>query len=214
MIIKYYISYNSNKKTYLKGKIVSKKLILLIGAPGSGKTTDGQSIAKNHLDITAYSLGNLLKAEIARGTATGKIINDYVSKGDLVPTAIAIDTLCNAIKKAPTEIVLIDGFPRKEKHMKIFADVLFNESDKVDLVSVIEVRVSEEVARERVLGQNIESEELFNHQMAVYKDAIEHIEEFYNHDNLLKVIDGERDVDAIIADIDAFLKEKVALAPA
>ena len=195
---------------------MSKKLILLIGAPGSGKTTDGQAIAKNHPEITSYSLGNLLKEEIARGTATGKIINDYVSKGDLVPTAIAIDTLCSAIKKAPTEVVLVDGFPRKEKHMKIFADVVFNESDKVDLISVIEVRVSEDIARERVLNQEStkEDEELFNHQMAVYKDAIEHIEEFYKHKNLLKVIDGERDVDVVVAEIDAFLKEKVALAPA
>ena len=193
-----------------------KRLILLIGAPGSGKTTDGKVIAKNHPDITSYSLGELLKEEIARGTATGKIINDYVSKGDLVPTAITIDTLCSAIKKAPTEVVLVDGFPRKEKHMKIFADVVFNESDKVDLISVIEVRVSEDIARERVLGQDAtkEQEELFNHQMAVYKDAIEHIEEFYNHDNLLKVIDGERDVDVVVAEIDAFLQDKVALAPA
>ena len=161
-------------------------------------------------------MGNLLKEEIAKGTTTGKIINDYVSKGDLVPTAIAIDTLCSAIKKAPTEVVLVDGFPRKEKHMKIFADVVFNESDKVDLVSVIEVRVSEDIARERVLVKesNKEDEELFNHQMAVYKDAIEHIEEFYNHDNLLKVINGERNIDVVIAEIDAFLKEKVALAPA
>ncbi len=193
-----------------------KKLILLIGAPGSGKTTDAKEIAKKHPDISAYSLGELLKEEIARGTATGKIINDYVSKGDLVPTAIAIDTLCSAIKNAPTEVVLIDGFPRKEKHMKIFADVVFNESDKVDLVSVIEIRVSEDVARERVLNQEStkEEEELFNHQMAVYKDAIEHIEEFYKHKNLLKVIDGKRDVDVVVAEIDAFLKEKVALAPA
>jgi len=100
--------------------------------------------------------------------------------------------------------------------MKIFADVIFNESDKVDLVSVIEVRVSEDVARERVLGKesNKEDEELFNHQMAVYNDAIEHIEEFYNHDNLLKVIDGEQDIDVVVAEIDAFLKEKVALTPA
>ena len=195
---------------------MSKKLILLIGAPGSGKTTDGKAISKNHPEITSYSLGELLKEEVAKGTATGKIINDYISKGDLVPTAITIDTLCNAIKKAPTQIVLVDGFPRKEKQMKICADIIFNESDKVDLVSVIEIRVSEDVARERVLGEesNRESEELFNHQMAVYKDAIKHIEEFYNQNNLLKVIDGERDIDLVINDIDAFLKEKVAITSA
>ena len=40
---------------------MSKKLILLIGAPASGKTTDGSLIAQNHQEITNYSLGNLLR---------------------------------------------------------------------------------------------------------------------------------------------------------
>lgn len=194
---------------------MSKKLILLIGAPGSGKTTDGQSIAKKHSDITSYSLGELLKDEIAKGTTTGKINNDYISKGDLVPTAITIDTLCSAIQKAPTDIVLVDGFPRKEKQMTILGDIV-NDVNRVDLISVIEVRVSEAVARERVLGKDTskESEEIFNHQMAIYKETIEHIEKFYQHEYLLKVIDGEQDVAVVVAEIDAFLQKKVALEPA
>jgi adenylate kinase len=194
---------------------MSKKLILLIGAPGSGKTTDAEVIAKNHSNITSYSLGKLLKEEIDKNTTTGKITNDYLSKGDLVPTAIAIDIICETVQKAPTDIVLIDGFPRKEKQMKIFGD-LVNEVNRVDLISVIEVRVSEAVAKERVLGEDAtkESKEIFNHQMAIYKETIEHIEEFYNHDGLLKVIDGERDIEVVVAEIDAFLQSKVALDPA
>ena len=190
---------------------MSKKLILLIGAPGSGKTTDAEVIAENHSNITSYSLGKLLKEEIDKNTTTGKITNDYLSKGDLVPTAIAIDIICETVQKSPTDIVLIDGFPRKEKQMKIFGD-LVNEVDRVDLISVIEVRVSEAVARERVLGENAseESKEIFNHQMAIYKETIEHIEEFYNHDGLLTVIDGERDIEVVVAEIDSFLKSKVA----
>jgi len=194
---------------------VSKKLILLIGAPGSGKTTDGKAIAKNHSEITSYSLGELLKEEIEKHTTTGKIINDYTSKGDLVPTAIIIDNICSAIQKAPTDVVLIDGFPRKDKQMKIFADIV-NDVNRVDLISVIEVRVSEAVARERVLSQDTskESEEIFNHQMSIYRETIEHIEEFYNHKNILKIIDGERDMDVVISEIDSYLQDKVALDPA
>ncbi len=194
---------------------MSKKLILLIGAPGSGKTTDAEVIAENHSNITSYSLGKLLKEEIDKNTTTGKITNDYLSKGDLVPTAIAIDIICETVQKSPTDIILIDGFPRKEKQMKIFGD-LVNEVSRVDLISVIEVRVSETVARERVLGEDAseESREIFNHQMAIYKETIDHIEEFYNHDGLLKVIDGERDKEVVVAEIDTFLKSKVALEPA
>lgn len=52
---------------------MSKKLILLIGAPGSGKTTDGKLVAKNHAnEITSYSMGELIDKEIKSGSATGK----------------------------------------------------------------------------------------------------------------------------------------------
>ena len=51
-----------------------KKLILLIGAPGSGKSTDAKLIAEKHAkEITSYSTGDLIKAEIAKGTGIGSI---------------------------------------------------------------------------------------------------------------------------------------------
>ncbi|HIC79233.1 MAG TPA: AAA family ATPase, partial [Sulfurovum sp.] len=43
-----------------------KKLFLLIGAPGSGKTTDASLIAKKHSDkIVHYSTGDMLREEVA-----------------------------------------------------------------------------------------------------------------------------------------------------
>ena len=196
---------------------MSKKLILLIGAPGSGKTTDGSNIAKNHSDITHFSTGDLLKDEAEKETKLGKINNGFISKGELVPTDIVIDTIVEAIKKAPTDIVLLDGFPRKEKQMKMFADCLNNVHD-IELSSVIEIRVSEDVARERVLGRDEaradDREDVFNNRMKIYKETIAEIEAFYNQDNLLKVIDGEREVAAVVNEIDNFLQEQIALAPA
>jgi len=191
---------------------MSKKLILLIGAPGSGKTTDGSNIAKNHSDITHYSTGELLKEEARKETKLGKINNSFISKGELVPTDIVIDTIVAAVKEAPTNIVLLDGFPRKEKQMKLFADCL-NNIHGIELSSVIEIRVSEDVARERVLGHD-EADNIFNTEMKIYKDTITEIEEFYNHDNLLKVIDGERKTDIVVNEIDNFLQQQVGLAPA
>ena len=194
---------------------MSKKLILLIGAPGSGKTTDGSAVAKNHAEITAYSIGNLLKDEVEKHTKLGKINSDYIERGELVPTAIAIDTIMTAVKNAPTDIVLLDGFPRKEKQMKIFADILSG-NKTIELDSIIEIRVSEAVARERVLGREDArtdaSEEVFNNRMRIYQETIANIEEFYNKDNLLKVIDGEREISVVVDEIDSFLKNHIALA--
>jgi len=194
---------------------MSKKIILIIGAPGSGKTTDGSILAKNHEgSITSYSVGEMLKEEAAKGGVLGKINNDFISIGKLVPTAIVIDKLITAIKKAPTEIVLIDGFPRKAKQMKIFSDIL--EADKsMELVSVIEIRVSEDVARQRVLGREEkredDEEEVFANRMKIYKETIEEIESFYEGQGLLTVIDGEREVAEVVKDIDTCLTKQVAL---
>lgn len=188
-----------------------KKLILLVGAPGSGKTTDGQNIAENHSEITHYCTGELLKDEVEKGTKLGKINQGFISRGALVPTDIVIDTIVGAVKNAPTDIVLLGGFPRKEKQMKFFADCLHN-IDGIELSAVIEIRVSEEVARERVLGQD-EADNLFNTEMKIYQSTIAEIEEFYNHDHLLTVIDGEREASVVIKEIDAFLQQKVTLLP-
>lgn len=195
-------------------KKMSKKLILLIGAPGSGKTTDGSNIAKDHSDITHYSTGDLLKSEVEKETKLGKINKGFIERGELVPTDIVIDTIVGAVKNAPTDIVLLDGFPRKEKQMKFFADAL-NNIEGIELSSVIEIRVSEDVAKERVLGADkSHSEALFNTTMKIYQETIAEIEEFYNQNNLLKVIDGEREMNVVIKEIDTFLQQQVALLPA
>ncbi|HIP62051.1 MAG TPA: adenylate kinase [Sulfurovum sp.] len=194
---------------------MSKKLILIIGAPGSGKTTDGGLVAKNHRDtITSYSMGELLKDEIDKNTTLGKINSQFVSRGELVPTAIVIDKTIGIIKNAPTDIVLLDGFPRKAKQMRVFADVLTND-DEIELISVIEIRVSEAVARQRVLGRedgrDDDEEEVFNNRMRIYAETIEEIEAFYKDKGLLKVIDGERELQVVVEEIDSFLGSQVSL---
>ncbi|MCK4441227.1 MAG: adenylate kinase [Sulfurovaceae bacterium] len=188
---------------------MSKKLILLIGAPGSGKTTDGKTVADECLaHITSYSLGEVLKQDMQKGGKVGKIINDYVSKGELVPTALTIDELCKTILNAPTDIVLIDGFPREIENVKIFGDVM-NNLKRVDLLSVIEVRVTEETAKQRYFKNHNESEELFTHSMKLYQDTISEIEEYYKGENILKVINGERDLDVVVEDIKKYLKSLI-----
>ena len=61
---------------------MAKKLFLVIGAPGSGKTTDASIIAKRHKEhIVHYSTGDMLRDEIASGSELGELINTYIKKG-------------------------------------------------------------------------------------------------------------------------------------
>ncbi len=193
-----------------------KKLFLIIGAPGSGKTTDAQRISDRHDNITHYSTGDMFRAEIASGSERGKTIDSYVSKGNLVPINIVIETIVEAIKNAPTDVIVIDGYPRSTEQM-IELDKYLAREDSVQLVSVMEVRVSEETAKLRILGRAAESEvvrdddnvEVFYNRMKVYTDPLPEIQEFYGAKDLHQVIDGEGSIEEIVDTMDAFVQSKI-----
>jgi adenylate kinase len=195
-----------------------KKLFLIIGAPGSGKTTDASIIAQNNDTIVHYSTGDMLREEVASGSALGCEIEGYISKGALVPLDIIVNTIVTAINNAPVDTVLIDGYPRSTEQMTAF-DALVAKEENIELASVIEVRVSEQVARERILGRRAEaapgqersddSEEVFNDRMKIYTDPLAEIQVFYTQKNLLKVISGERTLEEVVADMEAFIKNNM-----
>lgn len=196
-----------------------KKLFLIIGAPGSGKTTDASIIAEKHSDkLVHYSTGDMLREEVASGSELGKEIESYISRGALVPLNIIVDTIVSAINNAPVDNVLIDGYPRSTEQMHALDEIVSKE-DNIDLASVIEVRVSEDVARERILGRRAEaapgeersddSEEVFNDRMKIYTEPLSQIQKFYNEKNLLEVINGERSLDEVVDDMEKFVLSKI-----
>ncbi len=193
-----------------------KKLFLLIGAPGSGKTTDASIIADRHSDcMVHYSTGDMLRDEIARETDLGRTIGGYISKGALVPLDIILATIMTAIKNAPTNTVLIDGYPRSTEQMYALNDILEKEED-ITLCSVIEVAVSEETARERILGRISESDEtrlddnieIFEDRMNIYNAPLKEIQDFYTKKKLLKVFDGEKSLDIVVSLIEIFIRSR------
>ncbi len=193
-----------------------KKLFLIIGAPGSGKTTDAELIAQKHDSITHYSTGDMFRAEIASGSQRGALIDSFVSKGNLVPIEIAIETIVTAIKNAPSDVVIIDGYPRSAEQMNAL-DTYLKEEPEVSLVNVIEVTVSKEVACQRVLGRAADADvardddnvEIFNNRMKLYTDPLLVIQEFYTSKDLLTQFNGERTIEVIVNEMDAFIQSKI-----
>jgi len=195
-----------------------KKLFLIIGAPGSGKTTDASIIAEKNDNIVHYSTGDMLREEVGSGSELGKEIESYISKGALVPLEIIVNTIVSAINNAPVDNVLIDGYPRSVEQMTAF-DALVSKEESIELASVIEVRVSEDVAKERILGRAADAKpgeersddsiEVFWDRMKIYTDPLAEIQDFYTKKNLLEVIDGARTLEEVVADMETFVKSKI-----
>ena len=96
--------------------------------------------------------------------------------------------------------------------MKELGDELFYDKD-IELLSVIEIRVSEAIARKRVLNEDSTEEEIaiFEHEMELYTAFLGEIENYYEKDNLLNIVDGEQSAEEIVTQVDEYLKKQLHL---
>lgn len=92
---------------------LTKKVIILLGPPGSGKGTQAAQLAK-HYQLFHIDTGAALRTEIKLNSDVGQLAKGYMDKGQLVPS----DVVISVIEAAMTRIepnqsgYLLDGFPR------------------------------------------------------------------------------------------------------
>ena len=86
--------------------------ILLLGAPGSGKGTQSDQLVKLW-NIPHISTGELLRANMAQGTALGKVAQQSVNHGELVHDSLVNDMVEARLHEPDTANgYILDGFPR------------------------------------------------------------------------------------------------------
>ena len=128
-------------------------VIIMLGAPGTGKGTIASILTKN-LAIPQVSTGDIFRKHIKEGTELGKLAESYISKGNLVPDDITIGLVESKLEEPEVENgIILDGFPRTVKQAEALDNILEQEEKKVDIV--INLTTPEEEIIERIVNRRV-----------------------------------------------------------
>jgi len=125
--------------------------VILLGAPGAGKGTQVDNIAKK-MNLVQLSTGDLFRQAVSKGTDLGKLAQKYMAEGKLVPDEITIRMVMDQMEKEDKKSgVVFDGFPRSLKQAQALDEALGNVNKKIN--KVIYIKVSEEELLKRLSGR-------------------------------------------------------------
>lgn len=126
--------------------------LVILGAPASGKGTQAALLAE-HFKIPAVSTGVVIRREIEKGSAVGRMADERLSQGKLLPDedmmGIVEAWLDEDIDAA--QGFLFDGFPRTVSQGEAFQGVLSARGMWLDAVIFLDAKRS--TIEARVLGR-------------------------------------------------------------
>ena len=206
-------------------------IVILLGAPGSGKGTVAGKLASENEGLKHVSSGDLLRGAVAKGTAAGVEAKGYMEKGNLVPDALIAQMIKDVVAEPTGDVtMLLDGFPRNLAQAKILEEmgapvksaVLIDVPD-----SIIQDRIAGrrtcpkckagyhvrnlppkvegvcDVCGEKLVIRKDDNPETVKDRLVVYHRETEPLIAFYRDKGLLKSVDGTIGVGNVAA---AFLK--------
>ncbi len=183
--------------------------IVILGAPGSGKGTQGELIAKKY-QLEHISTGELLRNEINSATKLGNTANEYISKGQLVPDNIVINIIDELIKNnLDKKGFIFDGFPRTVAQ-GVALDEKLSENN-LSITRVLCLDVEEEQLIERLInrgkieGRSDDNRETIESRLNVYHNQTSPLKDFYNKQGKLSVIEGNGSVEDIFTTIEQLI---------
>lgn len=123
--------------------------IILLGAPGAGKGTQGEVIS-DHFSIPTISTGNIIREALKSGTELGQKAKSFMDKGELVPDSLVIDIIDERLKAEDCQNgFILDGFPRTIPQAEALDDM------DIIIDKVIEIDVDDDVILERMSGRRV-----------------------------------------------------------
>ncbi|HTE31115.1 MAG TPA: adenylate kinase [Chryseolinea sp.] len=158
--------------------------IILFGPPGAGKGTQSAKLIEKY-SLVHISTGDLFRKHLKEGTSLGKLAQEYMTKGNLVPDKLVIDMVDDKIRTSgQIGGIIFDGFPRTIPQAEAL-DSLLN-SKNAPIKVLIELVVPEDELKKRLAERAIKENrpddakpEVIANRISVYKAETMSVAEYY-----------------------------------
>ena len=179
--------------------------ILILGAPGSGKGTQGRRLAER-LGIPKIATGDILRAAVQKGTPLGRQAKSFMDAGNLVPDHIILDLIkAELATPAARDGAILDGFPRTAAQAELVDKVLAERGQRLNYVLLLDVDEPELVRRilerARTEGRSDDTEAAVRTRLAVYQRETAPLVAHYAPRGNLHRVPGMGTVDEIAQEI-------------
>jgi len=125
--------------------------LLIVGAPGAGKGTQASRLSAR-LGLPHVSSGDIFRKNLREKTHLGRVADEYISRGELVPDDVTIAMIRDRLSEPDClRGAILDGFPRTPAQAEAMEGILGELGGKVD--AVLFVRVRPEALVRRLAGR-------------------------------------------------------------
>jgi len=179
--------------------------ILLLGAPGSGKGTQGKILAER-LGLPKITTGDILRAAVQARTPLGREVRRYMDAGTLVPDAVILGLIKGELAKPEAgHGAVFDGFPRTAAQAQLVDEVLAERGQRLNHVLLLDVPQEELVRRMRGRatqeGRSDDTPEAIQTRLQVYQRDTAPLIAHYAERGIVHRVPGSGTVEDIAKEI-------------
>mmetsp|Transcript_17053 Transcript_17053/g.46763 ORF Transcript_17053/g.46763 Transcript_17053/m.46763 type:complete len:344 (+) Transcript_17053:73-1104(+) len=150
------------------------RIILLVGGPGCGKGTIAERL-QEICHVVHLSSGDMLRDEVAQGSALGKQVQEIMARGELVSSAVIVALMKKHMHHHPGKRVLLDGFPRSAEN----AQDLITYCGTPELA--LHLHCDDTILLERIIGRGADLPAEERREDDNFKTALERLRTFHKH---------------------------------
>ena len=128
-------------------------VVILLGAPGSGKGTVAEKIRESTVYVHV-STGDMLREAVKADTEVGREAQSYMERGTLVPDDVMIRIVEERLDRDKADArYLFDGFPRTPAQAELLEQCLAKRGGSISVVFLLET--PREVLISRLAGRRV-----------------------------------------------------------